>query len=241
MEIQELYNNRLVWQAAQEEKLTNSLDISPDIVLSKGFSHEFFLEDIKRNSNFFPVSVLLPLIKKLLKKEQASFDNRYIVFLGREVWPTPFSLRDVFSKELSLSNFLFIDAISKKSRQRALETLAHSGNVIAVISFLKDVPFPFTQKLHLLAKQSKAYLFIFRDNQESVRKSAAFSRWVISQALSNGEYPSWNLTLQRSKGSGIENCSWRIEGINEEEVSVYLLSKLVSRFDTKDFASSHCA
>lgn len=259
MDTKWLLDNRIIWRATEEaQPILNGNKVSPESILSQGYSHEFFVENLNSRqknwptyapsstyppcSTYAPVSALLPFIKILnLQKEKFSEQTSYVVFLGKEVWPTPFILRDVFSSELPLTNFLFINPFSDKNRQKALEILAHSSNVLTVVTSLNKVSFAFTQKIHLFSKQSHAYTFIFRDKRELSQKSAAHSRWLVNPTISKTDFPSWNISLQHSKGTCIQDKEWRMEGLNEEEVSVYLLPELVDRHSTTEATTTRCA
>jgi len=140
-----------------------------------------------------------------------------------------------------LSSRCFFIKSSEKRRRRALEILAGSSNVLAVITHLEKVPFPFTQKLYLLSKQSHAFTFIFRDSKELHQKSAAFSRWTVAPVVSDTDFPSWNISLQHSKGLSVGERRWLMEGVNEEEISMHLLSKLGGGLDTAKTNYTRCA
>ena len=240
MKAERLITSGLVWHATQHECVASTSQ-NPENILSQGYCHEVFSPSITKNQSCCPTSVLLPFIGDLHRLQNKSSHKRFVVFLGSEVWPTPFSLRDLLGKHLSLTNFLFINPSSQKNRERALETLARSSNVLAVITYLQRVSFAFTQKLYLLSKESHAYTFVFRDLRELNQKSAAHSRWEVTPVVSKTDFPSWNITLRHVKGSCQGEKSWLMEGINEEEVFVHLLSELVSGSGSEEFPHARSA
>ena len=232
MRLEDLKYERKIWNADENEHFLSS--ISPSSVLSQGYFHEFYHESAAKVP-VCPILGVVPSIKKLPSFNKLRLNNQYIVFLGKESWPTPFCLRDVF-EDTPLSSFLFIHSPSGKSHLRALEILTSSANVFAVVTKLSKVSFQFTQRLFLRSKQSNTQLLVFRDSKEIYSKSAAFSKWSISPAISNTNYPSWQLNLKHSKGSLRQN-NWLLKGVNEKEISVHLLSELVSRSRSENLAN----
>jgi hypothetical protein len=240
MKAQWLINNRLVWRATQDECIP-SPTLLPNEVLAQGYCHEFFSSSATKIQNCCPTSALLPLIGDLQGRQDKASNKRFVVFLGEDVWPTPFALRDSLGTELPLTKFIFINPTSQKNKCRALEILARSSSVLAVVASLQKVSFAFTQKLYLFSKDSHAYTFLFRDIRELNQKSAAHSRWEIAPVLSKTNFPSWNITLRYLKGSCQGEKKWLMEGVNEKEVFMHLLSQLVGGAHTEELAHARSA
>ncbi len=237
-----LIDNGLLWPASTSDPSGGTAASTKGLkeILSEGSCHEFFPSHEIAETGCNPISPILPLLSTLLASHP-ELQSKLIVFIGNKNWPTPFALRDAFIRSNPQQQYLFIHCRSENQKAKALESVVSSRQVMAVFISCKSLSFAFTQKLALLTKAHGVKLFLFRGINDLRYKSAAHSRWRIQATISPTEYPAWRFTLEHLKGSYTQDNEWLLEGINEEEVSLHLLSTMVGQSDSAQVARARCA
>lgn len=114
MELESLIYKGLIWNAAESNQTAPSSVIAPESIISEGYYHEFFLQDASKLSVNNPVSVLLPLLSKLESSTLTDdIQNQFVVFLGKDVWPTPFVFETVSTTNLTYQIFCLLIQVQK--------------------------------------------------------------------------------------------------------------------------------
>lgn len=243
MDVQKLLQSGLVWRAEENTSSLIEGANSNDSLFApfeKGTVHEWF-HSYEDHFNHPPFSIAGSILGALQEvQEQAK--KKFIIHIGKEVWPTAYFLRDCFPSSGSLSrDLLFINVRSLKARLWAIETALASPQVRAVISFCSGLTFPMTQRFLLAAKRGDTLGFIFRDQKELALKSAAHTRWHLSPVCSSSESPRWSLKLMHTKSSHPSKNNWVLELCNEKKVSLNIFSELVNQSDPERVAYQRTA
>jgi len=222
-----------------------------------GFIHEFFLTSYSSAaySPAGPLSILSLLTGNALKK--AFCFKKFIVWIGRNCWPTPFLLdkaisleikNDTFEKESTasfkkkvgfLDNCIFIDPPSKKLTFWCIETTLRSPAAAIVIADASHMTFAMSRKFSLLAKQSGSLGLFMRPPGERLSPSLACTRWGISPEPSTSHNPRWRLTLTKCRGGSTEGKTWIVEQRDEnEKISLHIPSGMVDQPGKEEMAAA---
>ena len=246
-DINSLLQDKILWNAeirTNEFARKNGAEVSdgPQTFFSEGLSHEFFFDYSDNLVSHPPASLIFSYLKDTcIEAWSAQGARRLVICIGRDVWPSPYFLRDCFRETSFFENFLFLNPANEKQQLKALETALRSESVVAVVTNCKKLSFSFTQKILLLAKNSRARSFIFRNRKEMKMKSSAYSRWMITPVVSNSELPCWKMALLSSKGSQATQKEWIMELSDEKALPLCLLPELVDKSDTEKATYLHCA
>ncbi len=166
----------------------------------------------------------------------------YIIWLGKECWPTPYILHKTVH---DLSRCVFIDPPDKKLALWALEKIAASPATAVLITSALITDYcnsstALSRRFALLAERSGALILLIRDPQDFKQSSSAKSRWLVTFAQSNSMNPCFQLDLVTWKGAQPRRRSWNLEcrgsiecsGIEcggSEEISLHIPSELSIR------------
>lgn len=212
------------------------------------------LHEWSSQSSLFPCSLLALLTGNLLRAQgvnrlcgkrplQVSEElprHKFIVWVGRDIWPTPYLLEQTMyvtfqeggtTKSQSLiENCLFIDPPDEKLKLWSIELALRSPAVAAVVAKRNKLSFPTSRKFALAARASGALGFLIRDARAQQESSAAFSRWSFEPLRSESSFPSFRIQLIKCKGAQPKVASWNIElreGIcsyesNQQTLSLHL-------------------
>jgi hypothetical protein len=164
--------------------------------------HEFF----SLTENGLPPHTLLSVLSRANRQFEKGGFEKLIVWVGRELWPTPYSLGAD-----NLTNHLFINPPDNKLSLWCTETLLRSPAVGAVIAGLSKLSFAMSRKLSLAAKKAEAVAFIVRPFKELSLPSSAATRWIIKPYQSDSNFCKWQLDLARCKGIQPVRRSWILE------------------------------
>lgn len=170
------------------------------------------------------------LLASLASNTSAS--NRLIVWIGREVWPTPHLLAAQAPPILAQS--IFIDPPTKKYALWAFETSLSSPAVAVAITHQSNLSLKTTRRLSLAAKKGSTLGIIVRPSTELHSLSAAATRWGVSPYPTTTFNPCWKLELIKCKGSSTPHTSWVIEWNHDEKVSLRLSPEMVSESPEKE-------
>lgn len=232
--------------------------VLPDGGLPAGKIHEFYSTD----ETLFPATVSAALAGNALRATEASTsssgsqDNarsaslqrsgKLVLWIGRECWPTPYLLEHALQSVAVRSNdaqqslhdqfshAVFLNPPSPRLRLWAVELALRSPAVAAVIAPLTQLSFATTRKLALAAREGGGLGIIVRPYTEIAQRSAAWSKWRMQPAPTEGSDPRWQLSLCRLRNREMEKVEWLIESRYEEgkALSLHLLPSMVSRSST---------
>jgi protein ImuA len=204
--------------------------------LACGALHEFYYRDPSRNvgtSVAIPTLLARNAIDAYYTSPTSAWDKAasgappfFIAWIGRRSWPTPFSL-----PQRLLSSCLFIDPPNDKLTLWAIETALRSPLIKLVIADSPRLPLKTTRRLSLRAHTNGTTAILMRSLQDLSMPSSSTTKWVLSPLPSSGIHPTWNLTLERSKGGAVPNTSWAIALENDyedrETLSLRILPRVV--------------
>ena len=204
--------------------------------LACGALHEFYYRDPSRNvgtSVAIPTVLARNAIDAYYTSPTSAWDKVasgappfFIAWIGRRSWPTPFSL-----PQRLLSSCLFIDPPNDKLTLWAIETALRSPLIKLVIADSPRLPLKTTRRLSLRAHTNGTTAILMRSLQDLSMPSSSTTKWVLSPLPSSGIHPTWNLTLERSKGGAVPNTSWAIALENDyedrETLSLRILPRVV--------------
>lgn len=202
--------------------------------LSRGAIHQWSLAG--HPPEFVPCALLALLARNSIADNgaaptadhggQTQF-NKYLLWIGRQCWPTPFLLNQLMKfkifdtrgllKERSLlAHCLFIDPPTTQLKIWAIETALASPAVATVIAHGDCYAKRLTARRFALAAKRGGTLGLFSvsgKNPAATAPSAAcsfLSRWSIAPLLSPTPFPRWQLTLLRYRGRALQN-RWEVE------------------------------
>ena len=204
--------------------------------LACGALHEFYYRDPSRNvgtSVAIPTLLARNAIDAYYTSPTSAWDKVasgappfFIAWIGRRSWPTPFSL-----PQRLLSSCLFIDPPNDKLTLWAIETALRSPLIKLVIADSPRLPLKTTRRLSLRAHTNGTTAILMRSLQDLSMPSSSTTKWVLSPLPSSSIHPTWNLTLERSKGGAVPNTSWAIALENDyedrETLSLRILPRVV--------------
>ena len=204
--------------------------------LACGALHEFYYRDPSRNvetSVAIPTLLARNAIDAYYASPTSAWDTTasgeppfFIAWIGRRSWPTPFSL-----PQRLLSSCLFIDPPNEKLTLWAIETALRSPLIKLIIADSPRLPLKTTRRLSLRAHANGTTAILLRSLQDLSMPSSSATKWVLSPLPSSSIHPTWNLTLERSKGGAVPHSSWAISLKNDyedrETLSLRVLPRVV--------------
>ncbi len=138
-------------------------------------------------------------------------DNKFVIWIGRTCWPTPYLLRQTIQHSGPLSRCIFIDPPDEKLRAWAVETALRSHAVAAVIAEFKSIRFSLSRRFELAAEKGGTLGLFIRSPKDFSLPSAAASRWRITTTPSSSLLPRFELELVKCKGQQPELKRWIVE------------------------------
>lgn len=204
--------------------------------LACGALHEFYYRDPSRNvetSVAIPTLLARNAIDAYYASPTSAWDTTasgeppfFIAWIGRRSWPTPFSL-----PQRLLSSCLFIDPPNEKLTLWAIETALRSPLIKLIIADSPRLPLKTTRRLSLRAHANGTTAILLRSLKDLSMPSSSTTKWVLSPLPSSDLHPTWNLTLERSKGGAVPHSSWAISLKNDyedrETLSLRVLPRVV--------------
>ncbi|MGA1191477.1 MAG: hypothetical protein ACO3XO_04270, partial [Bdellovibrionota bacterium] len=153
--------------------------------------------------------------------------NRYIFWIGKECWPSPYVLYRYFPSPLLLKSCIFIDAEADSEKLSLLDIILRSPATFAVTTYLKKLSIAQSKRLSLaINSQSTShgrFAFICRPPNAEKALSTAYTRWRISPlsltqkdtSLRTNLYHelpplAWKLTLLKQKGPQSRIREWNL-------------------------------
>jgi hypothetical protein len=185
--------------------------------------------------------------------------NRYIFWVGKECWPSPYVLYRYFPSSLLLKSCIFIDAEADTEKLSLLDIILRSPATFAVITHLKKLSMAQSKRLSLaINSQSTSYgrfAFICRPPNEENSLSTAHTRWSVSplHLTQRGsslrvnlyhELPplAWKLTLLKQKGPQSRIRKWDLllrENIFSPERPTLTAEPSTDAFSTERFSAAN--
>ncbi len=256
--IGDLVDNGLVWAASGRPKTEihfkndhlaahSSLPFSipevddslPTKGLRRGALHEFFYHDPlqpERRSSLIPT--LLAQNAYTTPNSESSWNrstpSRAIVWIGKQSWPTPYSLispeHSHAAQEAFLNSIIFIDPPNPKLTLWTLETALRSKAVGLVIAECPRISLTTTKRFELAARENGSTALLLRDPSDLHLPSRAHTKWVMTPTPSQHDTPTWELSLANMRGGLQKPLSWLI-GIHEQNscISVRVLPRVVDQ------------
>jgi len=261
--IDDLVDNGLVWAASGRPKteihfkndllatrsslpfaITEVDDALPVKGLLRGALHEFFYHDPlqpERRSSLIP-TLLAQNYYNILDSENSwnrNIPSRAIVWIGKQSWPTPYSLisseHSHTAPEAFLNSIIFIDPPSPKLTLWTLETALRSKAVDLVIAECPRISLTVTKRFELAARENGSTALLLRDLSDLNLPSRAHTKWVMTPTPSQHDAPTWELSLTHMRGGLQKPLSWFI-GIHEQNscISVRVLPRVVDQCDAEE-------
>jgi len=221
--VQELIKKGVLWKVTSHSKITE--DKSKISFIEKiakeglpcGSIHEFSFDisTLKSSRRIPPFTLITYFLSRVCSQKPG---KALIVWIGKDLWPTPYLLQ----KANALENSIFINPPNEKLRLWAIETALRSPAVAGVVADGKNFRFSLTRRFALAATKSQAVGFFMRPLEELLSPSASFSKWKISSSYSDSSHPWFQLELVTIKGEEPPQKKWTIElsyGVNNEALS----------------------
>lgn len=243
-----LLENGLVWQAQggvetarnTEEPLVRFGVDQIDRELSNGglpFStiHEWVSTGLETR----PITIVSLLVRNAFRevwKQEKSW-NRFFLWIGKECWPTPFLLAQLFPPEthsLVLQNSLFLHPQNQQDRLWTVDCALRSAASFSVAAFMPELTLAqskrFTLALQKHPERPRLALFF----RPEARYTAAHSKWQATPIASPTNSPRWRIELSHQKGKQARVRCWEVELANEqvwenETLSLRLPAEVVTR------------
>ena len=148
-------------------------------------------------------------------KHQASAATVRAVWIGRHVWPEPWTLDDAGDGATLLNQCLFVDPPDAQSRLWAIDLSLRCPALSAVIADGSGLDMAASRRLQLAAEAGgHAIGLIARPPRERDILSAATTRWLVAHhpttlaAPTSPDHrhrptPRWSMELLRHKGKGV--------------------------------------
>jgi len=150
----------------------------------------------------------LLLFNHLVQCALADQPEKFILWIGRQVWPYAVSLPVTTAREgaaarahLLLSRSLFIDPPDDETRLWAIDLALRSPAGGVVIADESKFDMAQSRRLQLAAKSGDALVLLARPPQEAGQPSAAASRWLVSTVSSPSHSHRFLVQLVRCKGA----------------------------------------
>ncbi|MDC0358759.1 hypothetical protein OAO01_08085 [Oligoflexia bacterium] len=201
--------------------------------LAFGAVHDWFALDRKNDPCAFytPYTILALLVgngvRTIIKRDYKDTDvpfEKFIVWIGRSCWPTPFILQQtiaassrsvsskcVASKQNLLPNCLFIDPPDNQHLLWAVDTALSSAAVAIVVAQINKLPLAKSKRLALKARMHNTLGLIVKHPRELHTPTAAKSTWCIAPHPSPNLNPRWQINLLKQKGQQSNKREWIIE------------------------------
>lgn len=178
--------------------------------------------------------------------------NRYIFWIGKECWPSPYVLYRYFPSSLLLKSCIFIDAEADTEKLSLLDIILRSPATFAVTTHLKKLSIAQSKRLSLAINSQNTshgrFAFICRPPNAESSLSTAHTRWRLSplsltprdsslRANLHHELPplAWKLTLLKQKGPQSRIREWDLllrENIFSPERPTLTAEPSTERFST---------
>lgn len=210
--------------------------VLPQGGISAGALHEF--HTTTQHRTVLPLTIVSYLAAQTIGRfeEAGCLGKRFILWIGEQLWPSPYGLLQ--QKESLLDRSLFIRARSEQETVWAFETALRSQAVAAVIVSIGTTVTcsPAVQRrLFLCARSNLTTAFVLNESPECKQAvpTASVSHWRCDPICVPGDTPAWELQLLRLKGRRIpsEACSWILECAYDRfsKVSLRVSSGMVDR------------
>jgi len=177
----------------------------PCFGLKRGAVHQFCY---KQNLKSSPPCALLGLLAESALKDLSK--DKFIVWIGRSIWPAPFLLKQISDNRDFISKNIFIDPPNKKLLLWTIETTLRSPASAVVITPSPSASIALNKRFSLAAEQSNATGFFLADINKANLISAQTS-WSIKPYVSNSNFPNFELALLKHKGAKLKQSAWIIE------------------------------
>lgn len=180
--------------------------------LQRGMLHELSSEPDSFGYAVPPLSVSTLIADRALdSRVSQQSSGKVAVWIGREVFPTPFILN---RSSIAIENCIFVDPANTKLVLWALLYALRSpavGVVVADCRMLEEkLTLSMTRRLTLAANSSNATALLIRNSVDRSKPSAAHSRWKVQATYSSTTDPRFELTLVSCKGSSLYDVKWQI-------------------------------
>jgi hypothetical protein len=195
-------------------------------VLSRGGVHEWFgPPDGQTDGRTYgrwtpPLLILVHLARQALlgktekpesRKAETTAPGRWVLWVGRAVWPHPrvlvrasrdeiFHASPVGDDRRLLERSLFIDPPDIRDRVWTLDLALRCPTAAVVIGDGSALDIAQTRRLQLAAEAGGALALLARPPHEQRKPSAAATRWQVACAPTAGDGPRWDVRLLRCKG-----------------------------------------
>lgn len=154
-----------------------------------------------------PIAVLSHLAGQALESRPGR-----VVWVGRQCWPYPRSLRGRWGARL-LAHSLFVDAQTLDERVWVADQTLRCPGVAAVIADARGVGMAESRRLQLAAAAGGTPGFLARPPSAMGEISAAWTAWRVRPAPSPVPHPRWEVELLRCKArlsAGGAGWSWLV-------------------------------
>ncbi|NMC62417.1 MAG: hypothetical protein GYA55_04545 [SAR324 cluster bacterium] len=204
--------------------------------LALGALHEFCCEDTNT-----PLCLLSAITARAIK-ESPKKEAKYIIWIGKDCWPSPLFLRSLVNHEefkYFLKHALFIDLHNDEKILWSIETALRCPAVLIVVAHLYKISFSISRRLSQAAKSTNALGLFVIDKKFSHAPSSALSRWQIVPSPSASPYPRFELSLLKQKGGFPNLAPLLIEFVEDGKgVSLSIPSDVVDSSHTTEVEES---
>lgn len=170
--------------------------------------------------------------------------NRYILWIGKECWPSPYLLQKTLPFPELLAACLFIDVASEEDRLWAIDTALRSEASFATIAYLPKLTISQSKRFSIALEKSNRFAFLLRPPEARSKPTTSATRWEArpykapTASPEAPPLPAWHLSLTKQKGKQSLKRNWvvqldeeffsheqyrittRQEGIQQEDISI---------------------
>lgn len=168
----------------------------PQSGLPRGGFHEFIAP--------LPPHAMLAVLAGNAKEQKTS---RSIVWIGKELWPTPHLISRTAGKE---HQTLLIDPPSRRSVLSIIDTVLRNPAVGTVITILPTLTIGTAKRFSLLARENGTLLLVVR-GKEATLSTTAISSWSVVSAPTTNATPRYRLKLLRYRGTHLHHDEWLVD------------------------------
>jgi len=149
--------------------------------------------------------------------------NRYIFWIGKECWPSPYALCKNLPLASLMNSCIFIDARDDAEKLSFLDIILRSPATFAVVAYLKNLSIAESKRLTIAAASHDAsngrIAFICRPVSAVRTLSTSQTRWrltpIAADSLITGTAPNlpplaWKLELIKQKGLQAKIRNWKL-------------------------------
>lgn len=140
-----------------------------------------------------PLGVLIHAAGRALREDDG---GRRAVWVGRGVWPHPRAIPD----PTLLARSMFVEARNDAERLWAIDLALRCAGVAVVVADGSGLGMGESRRLQLAAGTGGGVCLLARPWWERREVSAAWTRWRVAPAPSDGTDPRWTVELLRCKG-----------------------------------------